>query len=219
MSDIAANLASIQHRIKAGVQLVAVSKTQPVASIEQAYAAGQRVFGENRAQEMTAKHAELPADIEWHMIGHLQRNKVKYIAPYVALIHSVDNRSLLQEIEKEARKNKRVIPCLIQVYIATEESKFGFEPDEVRELFKEDLKTLYPHVKICGLMGMASFSHDADLVRNEFRGLNHLFQELNRAGHTELNTLSMGMSGDFELAITEGSTMVRVGSSIFGARH
>lgn len=217
MDTVANRLEAVRSDLMPGVQLVAVSKTKPIELIREAYDAGQRIFGENRAQEMAAKFAELPKDIEWHMIGHLQTNKVKYIAPFVSLIHSVDTPALLDTIQKEGDKNNRVIPCLIQVYIATEESKHGFLPEQVEALFNENTLAQYPNVQVKGLMGMASFSDDSSLIRKEFSGLSALYRKLVGKGFP-LSVLSMGMSGDFHIAMEEGSTMVRIGSSIFGSR-
>ena len=180
-----------------------------------AYQVGQRVFGENKVQELTAKSKSLPTDIQWHMIGHLQSNKVKFIAPYVSLIHAVDSPKLIRTIHKEGLKNKRSIDCLVQVHIAQEENKFGFYAQEVESLLQQ--KDDFPNARIVGLMGMATFSDNTDLVRNEFKGLNNFYQKLKKT-YPQLQTLSMGMSGDYQIAIEEGSNMVRIGSSIFGSR-
>jgi len=217
--SIASNLEQIKSTLHAGVELIAVSKTYPPEAILEAYEAGQRHFGENRVQELTDKHELLYKDIRWHMIGTLQRNKVKYIAPYVHLIHSVDSIELLEEINKHAGRNHRVISCLLQVYIATEETKHGFLPEEVLQFFKQNEQEEYPNVQIVGLMGMASFTSNEEQVRAEFRGLKALFDTLNLAYNAGLNTLSMGMSGDYRIAMEEGSTHVRIGSAIFGARN
>lgn len=218
MDTIAKRLEAIRAELLPGVSLVAVSKTKPVEMIQEAYEAGQRIFGENRAQEMAAKFAALPNEIEWHMIGHLQTNKVKYIAPFVSLIHSVDSESLLEAIQKEAQKNNRVIACLIQVYIATEESKHGFLPEQVLPLLEASSRNRFPNVAIQGLMGMASFTEDDQLIRREFSGLAKLYREVKASSGLPLPILSMGMSGDYRIAMEEGSTMVRIGSSIFGSR-
>ncbi len=218
MDTIAKRLEAIRSELLPGVSLVAVSKTKPVEMIQEAYEAGQRVFGENRAQEMAAKFSALPTDIEWHMIGHLQTNKVKYIAPFVSLIHSVDSESLLEAIQKEAQKNNRVISCLIQVYIATEESKHGFLPEQVLPLLEAPSRNRFPNVAIQGLMGMASFTEDDQLIRREFSGLSKLYREVKASSGLPLPILSMGMSGDYRIAMEEGSNMVRIGSSIFGSR-
>jgi PLP dependent protein len=218
MGSIKENLNQIQSSLPAHVTLVAVSKTHPVEVVEEAYNAGQRIFGENRVQELVPKFEQMPKDIQWHLIGTLQRNKVKYIAPFVSLIHSVDQIDLLREINKEAAKNNRVIECLIQVYIATEESKHGFSFDEAESLFKSDFGMLFPHVQIKGLMGMASFTSDVQQVKKEFLSLKDFKAKIESENSVELPILSMGMSGDYALAIECGSNMVRVGSSIFGAR-
>jgi len=217
--SIASNLEQIKSTLHAGVELIAVSKTYPPEAILEAYEAGQRHFGENRVQELTDKHELLYKDIRWHMIGTLQRNKVKYIAPYVHLIHSVDSIELLEEINKHAGRNHRVISCLLQVYIATEETKHGFLPEEVLQFFKQNEQEEYPNVHIVGLMGMASFTTNEEQVRAEFRGLKDLFDTLNLEYNAGFNTLSMGMSGDYRIAMQEGSTHVRIGSAIFGARN
>ncbi|MBE7441979.1 MAG: YggS family pyridoxal phosphate-dependent enzyme [Flavobacteriales bacterium] len=216
--NITANLQQIKSTIPAKVTLVAVSKTYPNTSILQAYEVGQRVFGENKVQELVEKYESLPKDIEWHMIGHLQSNKVKYIAPFVKLIHGVDSLKLLQEINKRAEQNHRIIDCLLQVHIAQEETKFGFDENEVIELLKSDeIKTL-KNINVIGLMGMATNTENETLVRNEFKNLKQLFDKL-AAFNLQLSTLSMGMSNDYKIAIEEGSTMIRVGSSIFGSRN
>ena len=204
------------------VTLVAVSKTKPVSDIEALYAMGQRDFGENYVQELAGKHPQLPADIRWHFIGHLQRNKVRFIAPFVHLIHGIDSLRLLEAVDKEAARAGRRIDCLLQVHIASEETKFGMDAGEIRELLMAtDTGRKLPNVRICGLMGMASFSHDHLLVRREFQGLKSLFDDL-RSGLMSscdhFSILSMGMSADHETAIEEGSNMVRIGSLLFGAR-
>jgi pyridoxal phosphate enzyme (YggS family) len=218
MATIKENLALVQSSLLSHVTLVAVSKTHPVEVVEEAYNAGQRIFGENRVQELVPKFEQMPKDIQWHLIGTLQRNKVKYIAPFVSLIHSVDQIDLLKEINKEAAKNNRVIECLIQVYIATEESKHGFSFDEAESLFKSDFRTIFSHVKIKGLMGMASFTSDVQQVKKEFLSLKDFKAKIESENSLDLPILSMGMSGDYALAIECGSNMVRVGSSIFGSR-
>lgn len=198
------------------VTLVAVSKTKPVADLMQAYDAGQRIFGENKIQEMTEKFAQMPKDIGWHMIGHVQTNKVKLMASYVALIHGVDSFKLLWEINKEAQKNNRIIDCLLQIHIAEEETKFGLNEIELRELLTSDpLKTLQ-NIRIKGLMGMATFTANEQQIRKEFDHLKSVFDTF--APEYQFDTLSMGMSGDYQIAIASGSTMVRIGSSIFGSR-
>lgn len=199
--------------------LVAVSKTKPVEDIQALYDLGQRDFGENYVQELTEKQEQLPKDINWHFIGHLQSNKVKYIAPFVHLIHAVDSEKLLKEINKLAAKNNRVINCLLQVHIAIEETKFGFDADELAALFKSDLTQLN-NVNICGLMGMASFTEDNDLIKKEFTYLKTLFDKYAQLStlNFQLSTLSMGMSADYTFAIQAGSNMVRIGSLLFGSR-
>jgi len=199
---------------KSGTTLVAVSKTKPVEDIRELYELGHRDFGENYVQELVDKQPQLPHDIRWHFIGHLQSNKVKYIAPFVHLVHGVDSASLLREINKQGLKNNRVIDCLLQVHVAQEETKFGLDEKELDELMAIPA---YPHARIRGLMGMASFSSDTTLVRREFNTLKQLFTKHTHA-HPELNILSMGMSGDYTIAIEEGSTMVRIGSLLFGNR-
>ncbi len=202
-------------------RLVAVSKTHPVEKIKEAYSSGQRLFGENKVQEMLEKQPLLPADMAWHLIGHLQRNKVKYIAPFVSLIHSVDSFRLLEEINKQGEKFNRVIHCLLQVFIATEETKFGLDPKEVKKLLSMPQLELLTHIQIDGLMGMASLTGNKDQVRSEFRSLRNLFEELGRMllpPNAKMIELSMGMSSDYMLALEEGSTMIRVGTAIFGER-
>jgi pyridoxal phosphate enzyme (YggS family) len=202
--------------------LIAVSKTKPVEDLQEAYEVGIRDFGENKVQEMTDKQPLLPADIRWHMIGHLQRNKIKFIAPFVHLIHGVDSFKLLKAINKEGAKIGRVISCLLQVHIAEEESKFGFDAKELTELMASDELRDLDHVKVKGLMGMATFTEDEQVIREEFRGLKSLLDQLNDLPlppNVELKELSMGMSGDYPIAQEEGSTMVRIGSAIFGNRN
>jgi pyridoxal phosphate enzyme (YggS family) len=219
--DIKRNIESIIAQLS-GTQarLVAVSKTQPLEKIREAYDAGHRMFGENRVQEMVTKHAALPADIEWHLIGHLQTNKVKQIVPFVSLIHSVDSEKLLAEIDKQGAKASRVVPCLLQVHIAREETKFGFGPEELEAFVGSGRILKYANAAIVGLMGMATLTDDREKVREEFRGLRVLFDKLkaSRAQGLEMKELSMGMSSDFEVAVQEGSTLVRIGTSIFGTR-
>jgi pyridoxal phosphate enzyme (YggS family) len=216
------NLQSIQALLPEKVTLVAVSKTKPVSDLMEAYEAGQRIFGENKIQEMTEKWEAMPKDIQWHMIGHVQSNKVKYMAPYVHLIHGVDSLKLLQEINKQAQKNNRIIDCLLQVYIAEEESKFGLDEKEVNEIleYMQNEKNEMNHVRILGLMGMATFTNNPVQVEKEFSRLKTIFDSYSdlNTNNCQLNTLSMGMSGDYALAIKCGSTMVRIGSSIFGGR-
>ena len=218
--NVEKNLALLHRQLNGKTRLIAVSKTKPVSLLMQAYRAGQRDFGENKVQEMVDKYDQMPKDVRWHMIGHLQTNKVKYIAPFVHMIHSVDSEKLLRTIQKEAAKNDRVIPCLLQVHIAEEETKFGFSDEEVKEIVSENLIAALPRVLIMGLMGMATFTEDDQQIKKEFRHLKRLFDEIKKMElpGVEMKELSMGMSSDFNLAIQEGSTMVRVGSSIFGER-
>jgi PLP dependent protein len=221
--NIKENLQEVKNTFKnPDCLLVAVSKTKPVEDIMEAYDSGIRDFGENKVQELSDKQPLLPKDIRWHMIGHLQRNKVKYIAPFVYLIHGVDSLKLLKEINKQAEKADRVIPCLLQIHIAREESKFGFDEKEVMELIEgEEVKSLQ-NIEIKGLMGMATFTENETVVREEFAGLKALFDKLKQGPLPEnlrMEELSMGMSGDYQIAQEEGSTMVRIGSAIFGARN
>jgi pyridoxal phosphate enzyme (YggS family) len=214
-------LAEIRKEIPEHVTLIAVSKTKPISDLEEAYKSGQRHFGENKVQEMFEKHEQLPKDIQWHLIGHLQTNKVKYIAPFVHLVHSVDSLKLLKEIDKQAKKNNRIIDCLLQFHIAQEETKFGLSLMEAEALIScQDFKDL-KNINIVGVMGMASFSDDVSLIKREFQELNSIFKRLQEnyfSKNQNFKEISMGMSGDYALAIEEGSTMVRVGSSIFGGR-
>ena len=221
-NSIKTNLSEILKSISPGVKLVVVSKNHPTETIMQAYEAGQRIFGENRVQELTAKQLVLPSDIQWHLIGHLQTNKVKYIAPYVSAIHSVDSIKLLKEINREAIKNKRVIPCLLQIYIADEETKFGFSERELTDALNENPPKDFPGVNFSGLMGMATFTDDNEKIRREFRTLKTIFGKIKSeyfADNNSFSEISMGMSGDYGIAIEEGSTMVRIGSLIFGSRY
>lgn len=210
-----------QFTAQKGVTLVAVSKTKPIEAIQQMYDQGQRVFGENRVQELEEKYLALPKDIQWHLIGHLQKNKVKYIAPFVSMIHSVDSLELLEIINKEAAKSDRIISVLLQFYIAKEDTKFGLSESEGLALLDQLVEKPLTHIKICGVMGMASFSDDTALVRLEFRNLKSIFTKLKDkyfGMDDAFKEISMGMSGDYELAIEEGSTMVRIGSALFGSR-
>lgn len=219
---ITENLNEVRHALPEHVTLVAVSKTHPPEAIQTAYDAGQRIFGENKVQELVAKYEELPHDIEWHLIGHLQTNKVKYIADFVSFIHAVDSEKLLDEINKRAGKAERVIDVLLQVHIAEEDSKFGFDDAELTAFVSGTGIVQYTNVRIRGLMGMATFTDDRDQVRREFQHLKRLFDQLKTsafANSDHFDTLSMGMSGDFDIAIEEGSTMVRIGSTLFGARN
>lgn len=215
---IAKNLHQIKESLPDHVTLVAVSKTKPNAAILEAYNAGQRVFGENKIQEMAAKHNELPKDIQWHMIGHLQRNKVKYMAHFVDLIHGVDSFKTLKEINKQAKKHNRIINCLLQAKIAKEDSKFGLSFSNIKEIISSEEISELENIKIVGLMGMATFTEDQQQLTEEFSALRNFFNAL-KPQHSMLNILSMGMSGDYQLAIKNGSNMVRVGSAIFGARN
>jgi pyridoxal phosphate enzyme (YggS family) len=202
-------------------KLIAVTKTKPVDMLLEAYEAGCKMFGENKVQEMVNKYEVLPKNIEWHLIGHLQTNKVKYIAPFVSLIHSIDSFKLLQEVNKQAQKANRTIPCLLQIHIAEEENKFGLSYEEAEALLQMPELTKMQHVKICGLMGMATFTENRAQIRKEFRGLKTFFDKLKNQSmplNVEIHELSMGMSGDYPIAIEEGSTLIRVGNSIFGAR-
>ncbi len=215
--SIQQNLQNIKSNLPANVTLIAVSKTKPIELIKEAYHAGQRDFGENYIQELEDKHKQLPTDIRWHAIGHLQSNKVKYIAPFVHLIHAVDTLKLLQEINKQAAKNNRVIDCLLQIYIAKEETKFGFSFDECEKLFQStELKNMQ-NIHIVGFMGMATNTNDEAQIRNEFCSLKKFFSQISNL-NTNISILSMGMSSDYKIAIEEGSTMIRIGSSIFGER-
>jgi pyridoxal phosphate enzyme (YggS family) len=202
-------------------KLIAVTKTKPVEMLMQAYEAGCKRFGENKVQEMVSKQEVLPKDIEWHLIGHLQTNKVKYIAPFVSLIHSIDSFKLLQEVNKQAQKNNRIISCLLQIYIASEETKFGLSYEEAEALIQEPQLAAMQHIQIAGVMGMATFTDNKEQIREEFRGLKTFFDRIkakNSPANVAFTELSMGMSGDYQIAIEEGSTLIRVGSSIFGSR-
>ncbi len=216
--DIATKLNQIKDTLPPQVTLVAVSKTKPIADILEAYQAGQRIFGENKIQEMAQKQEALPKDIKWHMIGHLQRNKVKYMAHFVDLIHGVDSMQTLIEINRQAEKHNRVINCLLQARIAQEETKFGLTFDEVEAILNADTLNSLKNISIVGLMGMASFTDDLNQIETEFTNLNTFFNKL-KTRYPKLETLSMGMSGDYQLAVKCGSNMVRIGSSIFGERN
>lgn len=220
--SIESNLRQIKSALPPSVTLVAISKTHPAEVVMEAYNAGQRVFGENKVQEMVSKYEVMPKDIEWHLVGHLQTNKVKYIASFVNLIHSVDSLKLLGVINSEAEKGERVIDCLLQVYIASEETKFGLSADEVDVILKSSEYQQMKNIRVVGLMGMASFTDNTNIVRTEFHSLTTTFNRVKETyfnGIPSFKVLSMGMSGDYTLAIEEGSTMVRIGSSIFGARN
>ena len=220
--SIAQNLNNIKSQLPENVTLVAVSKTKPVADLMEAYNAGQRTFGENKIQEMTEKWQQMPKDIEWHMIGHVQSNKVKYMIPYVKLIHGVDSLKLLKEINRLAAKWRKKVDCLLQVHIAEEETKFGLDKKELEEIlhFVQDDKNEMNNIRIVGLMGMATFTDNQEQIKKEFLHLKSIFDKVSKlkTDNCQLNTLSMGMSGDYQLAIECGSTMVRIGSSIFGTR-
>ncbi|PLX04712.1 MAG: YggS family pyridoxal phosphate-dependent enzyme [Marinilabiliales bacterium] len=221
--SVAENLSNLIGTLPGNVKLVAVSKTKPVEMIMEAYNIGYKVFGENKVQDLVSKYEEMPKDIEWHFIGHLQSNKVKYIAPFVSMIHSVDSLKLAKIINKEAIKNNRIIPCLLQMHIAEEDTKFGFSQEELfQSLENNDFQQLQ-NLKICGVMGMATFTENNNQVRREFASLAKSFNEIKNKffsnSETGFTEISMGMSGDYQIAIEEGSTIIRVGSSIFGARN
>lgn len=215
--DIAANIRKYKEELGDGVSLVAISKTKPESDLMIAYNAGQRIFGENKVQELTDKWEKLPKDIEWHMVGHVQRNKVKYMAPFVQLVHAVDSLKLLKEINKEARKNERSINCLLQVKIAQEDSKFGLSVEQAKEILASEAIEKFENVKVIGLMGMATYTDDVEQVRKEFLKLKKVFDDL-KQDYQQFETLSMGMSGDYKIAVECGSNMVRIGSAIFGER-
>lgn len=220
--NIKDNLKKILETLPDNVRLIAVSKTKPAECIEEAYEAGQRAFGENRPQEMVGKYQVLPKDIEWHMIGQLQVKNVKYIAPFVALIHSVDSLKLMQKINREAEKNGRVISCLLEFHIAEEETKAGLSLEEAEQILKSDEYRELTHIRIVGIMGIATYTENREQVHREFRQLYAIFEMLQEkyfAGQVDFKELSMGMSGDYQIAVEEGSTMVRIGSSIFGERE
>lgn len=216
--SIAANIQTIKSQLPPHVTLVAVSKTKPVSDLMEAYDAGQRIFGENKIQEMAAKYEEMPKDIAWHMIGHVQTNKVKHMAAFVSLVHGVDSLKLLQEIDKQAAKHNRTIDCLLQIHIAEEETKFGMDEQELFELLHSDAYRELKNTNIKGLMGMATFTENQHQIEKEFRHLKSIFDRAS-AENPKMTILSMGMSGDYQLAIACGSTMVRIGSSIFGERQ
>jgi len=216
--SIAQNLKEIKQSLPDKVTLVAVSKTKPITDLMIAYEAGQRIFGENKIQEMTQKWETMPKDIEWHMIGHVQRNKVKYMAEYVSLVHGVDSLRLLREINKQAKKHERVIDCLLQMHIAEEDTKFGLDENELQEIMASAELAELENIRIIGLMGMATFTENTVQVKREFKALKAYFEKT-KDTFPHCDILSMGMSGDYQMAIVEGSTMVRIGSSIFGARN
>ena len=219
--NIENNINILRQNMIDGCRLIAISKTKPVEMILEAYHAGQGLFGENRVQEIVAKYETLPKDIEWHMIGHLQSNKVKMIAPFIHLIHSVDSLGLLEEINKQAAKFGRKISCLLQVHIAKEETKFGFSSEEIQDVFNGHAIDKFNSIQITGLMGMATFTDNREQVRSEFKSLRALFDKLRSSAlppNAQMTELSMGMSGDYTIAMEEGSTLIRVGSAIFGGR-
>lgn len=222
MSEIVDKYRDFQKNLSENVKLVAVSKTKPKEDILALYEEGHRIFGENKVQELASKYEELPKDIEWHMVGHLQRNKVKYIAPFVSLIHAVDSIKLLRTLDKEGEKNQRVLECLLQVHIADEETKFGFSEQEILETVQlEEIKN-FKYVKIRGLMGMATFTDNLEKVRLEFKKLKAIFEKIKTMhgfDQADFNELSIGMSNDYQVAIEEGATIIRIGSLIFGARN
>ncbi len=221
MTTIAQSIEHIKLQLNGRARLVAVSKTKPIEAIQQAYNCGQREFGENYVQELMEKHAHLPEDTIWHLIGHLQTNKVKYIAPFVHWIHAVDSEKLLKGINKQASKHQRTIHCLLQMHIAQEDTKFGFSSDELEEFCKSFRSEDYPFIQLNGLMGMASFTDDTNQIRSEFQQLKKTFDRLQQSyfqGQSTFNQISMGMSSDWQIALEEGSTLVRIGSAIFGHR-
>lgn len=216
--SISDNIIKFKKKISSKVKLIAVSKTKSIIEIKEAYDSNHKLFGENKVQEMTEKWKALPKDIEWHMIGHLQKNKVKYIAPYVSLIHSVDSIRLLNEINKQAKKNNRIINCLIQVNISEEQSKFGLQKNNLPDFFNQIIENSYESVEIIGLMGMASFTENEEKIFNEFTSLKEVFINLKRK-FPRFSELSIGMSSDYKIALKQGSTMIRIGSKIFGYRN
>jgi len=216
--SISDNIQKLKNELPPPVKLVIVTKTHSAEKILEAYKAGHKIFGENRVQELTGKHKQLPEDIEWHLIGHLQTNKVKDIIPFVSLIHSVDSTKLLHEINKCAEKGNRVVNCLLQVYIAREETKFGLSFEETEELLDSPEFNKMKNIRVTGLMGMATFTDNKDQIRNEFKSLKTFYSRL-QASHTTFQTLSMGMSSDYKIAVEEGSNLIRVGSLVFGERH
>ena len=217
-SSIKENIKAYTEELGENIDLVAVSKTKPNQDLMEAYEAGQRIFGENKVQEMTDKWETLPKDIQWHMVGHVQTNKVKYMAPYVDLIHAVQKMKLLKEINKRAKENDRVINCLLQVKIAEEDSKYGMSPEELKAFLKDEKLSDFKNVKLKGLMGMATFTDDENQIHREFQALQDLYEETSKT-QPDFSILSMGMSGDYKIAMQHGTNMVRIGSSIFGARH
>ena len=223
MKTITENIRKIKNELPKHVTLVAVSKTKPIEDIIEAYESGQRIFGENKVQEMVEKQEALPKDIQWHMIGHLQRNKVKYMASFVDLIHGVDSFKLLQEIDKQGKRNNRIISCLLQIFIAEEDTKFGLNQEELKEMLSDEAFQALNNIKIVGLMGMATFTEDTNKIKREFTFLKDIYEQTREKyvnlEQLNLQTLSMGMSNDYPIAIECGSTMVRIGSHIFGRRN
>ncbi len=220
--NIAENITEIKRNLPERIRLVAVSKTKSNEEVLEAYHAGHKIFGENKVQELVTKFEQLPHDIEWHFIGHPQTNKVKYIAPFISLIHGVDSIKLLKTIDKEARKNKRIIPCLLQFHIAEEATKFGFSPEEAQELLGSEEFAKLQNIEIIGVMGMATYTDDENQIRNEFKRLNNIFKTLKIEYFSEIekfSEISMGMSDDYTIAVEEGSTLIRIGSKIFGERN
>jgi pyridoxal phosphate enzyme (YggS family) len=219
--SIAANIEKLKQQLSQNIKLIAVSKTKPVESILEAYNSGQKAFGENKVQELVSKYEQLPKDIEWHLIGHLQSNKVKYIIPFVHLIHSIDSESLLLEVNKQAAKFNKIQQVLLQISIADEETKFGLDQNDLLKIIDKYISNDYPNITIVGLMGMATFTENEEKIANEFAGLKKLFDQVKLGyfkNQVSFNELSIGMSSDYEIAIKEGSTMIRVGSNIFGSR-
>ena len=222
MSLIQNKIKEFHRSLPEHITLVAVSKTKPIEDLMEAYNAGQRIFGENKVQELQMKYPEMPKDIKWHMIGHLQTNKVKYIAPWIDMIHAIDRMKLLRTVNSEAEKNERIINCLLQFHIAEEETKFGLNMEEAVQMLDSDEFKGFSHIRICGVMGMATFTDDENQVKREFHFLKSVFDRLKETYFSncpEFREISMGMSGDYKLAIEEGATMVRIGSTIFGERN
>lgn len=222
MESHAVSFQKVQSAIFENVKLIAVSKTKPIAEIMEVYDCGYRIFGENKAQELQEKYELMPKDIEWHFIGHLQTNKVKYITPFVSLIHSIDSLRLLKEVNKSAKKENRIVDCLLQFFIAEEETKFGLDMDEARELLTSESFKNMENIQICGVMGMATYTEDKTQIRREFAHLKNIFDDIKAeffADFPSFKEISMGMTNDFQIAMEEGSTMVRMGSAIFGERN
>ena len=216
--SISNKIIEINATLPETVQLVVVSKFQPVSAIMEAYKAGQRIFGESKVQELVEKRELLPNDIEWHFIGHLQTNKVKFVVPFISLIHSVDSFKLLEEINRQAERQNRIINCLLEIHLAQENTKYGFSVDEIRSLYERNIFVQLPHIHIAGVMGMASLTDDEKQIQQEFHSLSLFFEEIKKQYAPEFSVLSMGMTNDYKIAVKEGSTMVRIGSHIFGER-